>query len=232
MLLSLNKTLDQKVKKKTNELKILNKHLIYAEAKERSNIAADLHDTVLETLGLSVSKIKTMKESDDANNAAMLSDVQELIEQSRNEVRQLIYRLCPQVLKDFDIATSIAFLVEEINKKFHADMQYVNTFDNSIDINETKKITLYRAANELILNILKHSGVKKGKIELSKNQDAVLLKVEDSGIGFDMATINENPFNGFGLFALSERCKNMGGNIKIKSIPSKFTKAVIYIPLN
>ena len=75
-------------------------------------------------------------------------------------------------------------------------------------------------------------GVKKGKIELSKNQDTVLLKVEDSGIGFDMTTINEKPFNGFGLFALSERCKNMGGNITIKSIPGEGTKAVLYIPLN
>lgn len=231
-LVSLNKTLDQKVKKRTNELKILNGHLIYAEEKERSNIAANLHDTVVQTLGLSVSKIKTMEESDDADNAAMLSDIQGLIEQSLDEIRQLIYRLCPPVLKDFDIATAIAFLVEEINIKFHADMQYINTFDNSIDIDETKKITLYRAANELILNILKHSGVKKGKIELSKNQDTVLLKVEDSGIGFDMATINENPFSGFGLFALSERCKNMGGNIKIKSIPGECTKAMLYIPLN
>lgn len=227
----LNKTLDQKVKKRTNELKVLNEHLIYIEEEERSNIAIDLHDTVVQTLGYSVSKIKNMEESDDANNAAMLSDVQEHIEQSLNEIRQLIFRLYPQVLKDFDIATAIAFLVEEINKKFHADMQYINTYGDSIDIDETKKITLYRAANELILNILKHSGVKKGKIELSKNQDTVLLKVEDSGIGFDMATINKNPFDGFGLFALSERCKNLGGNIKIKSILGEYTKTVIYFPL-
>ena len=91
----------------------------------------------------------------------------------------------------------------------NTDIQYINTFDNSIDIDDTKKTTLYRAANELMLNIINHSGEKKGKIELSKNQDTILLKVEDSGIGFDMTTINENPFNGFGLFALSERCKNI-----------------------
>jgi PAS domain S-box-containing protein len=231
-LVSLNKTLEQKVQKRTNELKKLNEHLIYAEEKERSNFAADLHDTVVQTLGFSISKIKNMEESDDANNAAILSDVQELIKQSLNEIRQLIYRLCPPALKEFDIDIAIDFLVEDINKKFHVDIQYINTFDNSVDIDEIKKITLYRVANELILNILKHSGVKKGKIELSKNQDTVLLKVEDSGIGFDMATINGNPFNGFGLFALSERCKNIGGNIKIKSIPGEGTKVVLYIPLN
>jgi PAS domain S-box-containing protein len=231
-LLALNKTLDHKVKKRTQELNILNEHLIHTEEKERSNIATDLHDTVAQSLALSVSKIKTMKESDTADDGQMLSDVQNLIEQSLHEIRQLIYQLCPPVVKDFDIVTAIGFLIEEINEKFHADIKYINNPDDPFAMDEPKKITLYRAANELILNILKHSGVKKGKIELLKNQDTVVLKVEDNGIGFDMTAINKNHFNGFGLFALSERCKNMGGNFKIKSIPGEGTKTVLSIPLN
>jgi len=219
------------LRKNEKQLKTLNKHLIYAEEKERSNISVNLHDTVVQTLGLSVSKIKTMEESDDVNNVAMLSDVQELIEQSLNEIRQLIYQLCPPVLKDFDIATAIGFLVEEINEKFHFDITFINNLEDSIDIDEPKKITLYRAANELILNIIKHSGVKEAKIEFSKNKSAVFLKVEDNGIGFDMAAINENHFNGFGLYGLSERCENMDGNVKIESILGKGTKTTICLPV-
>ena len=231
-LLALNKTLDQKVKKRTQELNILNEHLIHTEEKERSNIASELHDTVAQSLALSVSKIKTMKESDSEDNEKMLSDVQNLIEQSLHEIRQLIYQLCPPVVKDFDIATALGFLVEEMNGKFQADIQYTNNFDNPVEMDEPKRISLYRAANELILNVIKHSGRKKAKIELLKDRDTVLLKVEDKGMGFDMTTINKNHFNGFGLFALSERCKNMGGNFQIKSTPGKGTKIKVSIPLD
>ncbi len=56
--------------------------------------------------------------------------------------------------------------------------------------------------------------------------------VEDNGIGFDMTAINKNHFNGFGLFALSERCKNMGGNFQIKSTPGKGTKIRLSVPLD
>ncbi|MCP4763191.1 MAG: HAMP domain-containing protein [archaeon] len=222
--------LENTVEQRTMQLKKLNENLINTEEKTRSNLANDLHDTIAQTLALSVSRIKTIKEEDNPN-IEMLSAVQENIEQSLNEIRQVINQLCPSVVKDFDIATAIGFLVEEINEKFHADITYINNTEDPITIDEPKKITLYRAANEIILNILKHSGVKEAKVELLKNENTVLLTFEDNGVGFNMTAIKSNHFGSFGLYGLSERCKNMGGSAQISSIPGKGTKAVLSIPI-
>lgn len=229
---TLNKTLDEKVNKRTSELRKLNKHLIYTEEKGRSKFATDLHDTVAQTLAFSVSKIKDIKEADGANDLKKLSEVQELIELSIQEVRQMIYQLSPPVLKDFDIATAIGFLLEEINERFHFDITFINKLEDSIDIDEYKKVTLYRAVNELILNISKHSGLKEAKVDLSQDKNFVLLKIEDHGVGFDMTSVKTPDSQGFGLYGLSERCNAMGGEFKIESTPGKGTKATLYIPIN
>ncbi len=224
--------LESKVEIRTEELNILNKHLIHVEEKTRNELANDLHDTVAQTLALSVSKIKNLKEKDAAFNVEPLSIIQSYIEQSLIEIRQMINQLCPQILKDFDIVTAIGFLIEETNKKFDADIIFINKTNEPITIDEATKIALYRAVNEIILNILKHSGAKKAKVELKKNKDNIIFKIEDSGIGFDPAEIKITQFNGFGLFSLSRRIINMGGNVKIKSKLNQGTEVKIFIPIN
>jgi len=125
------------------------------------------------------------------------------------------------------------YFFEEINEEFHTDITYINNFDGLLHIDEFKKITLYRAANELIINIRKHSGVKEAKVELSQNNNFVLLKIEDHGVGFDMTSVKKSHSQGFGLYGLSERCNNMDGEFKIESTPGKGTKAILlYIPVN
>jgi two-component system, NarL family, sensor histidine kinase UhpB len=101
------KLAEQLLRESKKQLKTLNKYIINTEERERSNIATELHDTVVQSLALSVSKIKNMKESDVVNDVEILSEVQEHIDLSINKIRQLIYQLCPPVLKDFDITTAI-----------------------------------------------------------------------------------------------------------------------------
>jgi signal transduction histidine kinase len=213
------------------QLKTLNNYIILTEERERSTLATNLHDTVAQTLALSVSKIKNLKESVAVNDVEMLSAIQELIEQSIQEVRQQINQLCPPVIKDFDIGTAIGFLVEEINEEYHTDITYINNFDGLLHIDEPIKITLYRAVSELITNINKHSGVKEAKVDLSQNKNFILLKIEDYGVGFDMTSIKTSNSQGFGLYGLSERCNNVGGEFKIESTPGKGTKATLYMPI-
>jgi len=82
------------------------------------------------------------------------------------------------------------------------------------------------------MNIIKHSGSKESEIELSKNEKLLQLRVEDTGVGFDLNKITNKNFNGFGIHSLSERIKNMDGNFEIFSKPGKGTKVLLSIPLS
>ncbi len=225
----LNKALNQKVKKRTRKLKQLNEHLIYTEQRERNAIASELHDNVVQNLAMSISKIKGVAESHSVNNKSTFSAVQEHLEQSLQYAQLMIYQLCPPVLKDFDIVTALGFLIEENNKKYNADVRFINNSETSIDLNEVQKVFLYRAVNELYLNVIKHSGVKEGNVELWTDKTSIRVSVNDKGAGFDANKISETLY-GFGLYALAERLENMNGQLKIDSSVGKGTTITLNIP--
>ena len=230
-LIELNNTLNKKVKERTNDLMRLNEHLVYSEEMERSNLASDLHDGIAQILAISVSRLKDIKDQDSVNDLDGLSEIQAHIEHAIREIRMMIFQLCPPILKDFDIDISLGFLIEEMNEKYHADIEYINNLDVPVRLIEANKIIIYRAVNELIINVIKHSGLKEAKIELSKDNNTILIKIQDHGSGFEINTKNKSDFCGFGLYSLSERFNNMGGEIIIKSEPGKGTKIAMSVPM-
>ncbi|WP_304511892.1 cache domain-containing protein [Desulfobacula sp.] len=221
----------KELRKKTNEQKRLNEHLIYAEEKERKAFAADLHDSVAQTLALSISKIKNIQEPGEPVDLKIIAQIQEYLEQAVKEIRSLIYQLSPPVLDDFEIDIALGSLIEESNEKYDVDIKYINAIDNDIHINKSKKITLYRALNELVINIIRHSGSTDAEIEISQKENFILLRVEDTGVGFDLNKLTNKNFCGFGIYSISERIENLGGSFELFSKPGKGTKVLLSMPL-
>ncbi|MBC8439791.1 MAG: PAS domain S-box protein [Deltaproteobacteria bacterium] len=230
-LIKLNKTLDSKVKKRTDALRRLNEHLILTEDRERKNLAYELHDGVAQFLAIAVSQIKNLKEIDLKNKNKILSDVQKNIENAFKAVRILIHNVHPQILEDFNIDLVLGSLIDSHNEKEKIKIKYINNIFEHINLNETSKLTIYRATCELINNILKHSDSLVAEIELSKIKNNIQIRVEDKGIGFDIHADRLKKYSGFGLYSLSERVENMGGNLIIKSSKGKGTKITLTVPL-
>ena len=219
------------IAKRTTQLKRLNEHLVYAEEGERKAIASDLHDSVSQTLAMSISKIKNIRELKGRIDEGDLSEVQEYLEWSVREIRSLIYQLSPPILDDFDIEIALGFLIEETNAKHHSNFRYINNIEAPVHLDPAVKVTLYRAVNELITNILKHSGSKNGEIEVSKNDETIMIRVEDQGSGFDGDKIKGSDSFGFGLHSLLERMENFGGKIQVDSEQGIGTKVLLTAPV-
>ncbi len=222
-----NDELEKILEKKTIQLKRLNDHLIYSEEGERKSIASDLHDSVTQTLAMSISKIKNLQDQSIALKSEDLSEIQGYLEQAVREIRSLIYQLSPPILDDFDIDIALGFLIEQINLQHQSDFEYTNNTDDPVPLTPAIKITLYRAVSELITNILKHSGVKEGKINIWNKENIIKIIVEDQGSGFDMNAVKNSEVIGFGLSSLSERMENLGGKITVDSSLSVGTKITL-----
>jgi signal transduction histidine kinase len=223
--------LDQKVKDRTKELKRLNEHILYSEDIERRAVASDLHDSAAQTLAISISKIKTIQEPGKSISLESIAEIQGYLEQTVGDIRSMIYRLSPPILDDFGIDIALGFLIEESNKMHDTDIKYINLLDTPAHLKKSNKIAMYRTVSEIIMNIIKHSGSKNAKIELSNNKKFILLKAEDTGTGFDVNLFDEKKFSGFGLLTISEKIKNLGGSFKIVSKPGKGTKVFLSVPL-
>ena len=194
-------------------------------------IASDLHDSVSQTLAMSISRIKSIRELNGRINEEDLSDIQGSLELAVRETRSLIYQLSPPILDDFDIDIALGFLIEETNAKNHSNFHYINNIKAPVHLDSAVKVTLYRAVNELVTNILKHSGSKNGEIEVSKNDKIIAIRVEDQGSGFDMDKIKGSDASGFGLHSLFERIENFGGKVQLDSEPGIGTKILLTVPI-
>jgi signal transduction histidine kinase len=228
---SFNKILEQKVKIRTKELKRLNEHLAQSENQMRNKIASDLHDSVVQTLAISIFKLKNIKVAGKPFNLEEISKIEEYLELSMMEIKSLVYQISPPILDDFEIDTILEFLIEENNKTHNLNIKYIKHIDNPVHIDKTKRILVYRVISELITNIRKHSGSKDAEIEISKSENLILLRIEDAGVGFDQNKYTNKNFCGFGIYSISERIENLGGNFSLFSKPNVGTKILFSIPL-
>ncbi len=222
----------QALSHQADRLKKLNEYLVHSDEVERKMIAADLHDSVVQTLGLGISRTKNLAESNHPPRPDQIWVIQDIIEQAVHEIRTMIYKLSPPILDDFDIDVAIGALIEEINAREGTTYRYINKVTDSIPLPHALKLTLYRAVNELLTNIQKHAGTPNATIELRVSEPDICLQVEDSGAGMDVQTLKPSKDHGFGLYSLSERIQNFGGTLTITSTPGKGTKILLTAPVN
>ena len=93
---------------------------------------------------------------------------------------------------------------------------------------EAIKGFLYKAAQELLFNVVKHAGVNEAKIRVRQCRRYICLSVSDRGRGFDPQGLRETA--GFGLLNIREQIELLGGRMKIKSAKGKGSTFHIAVP--
>jgi signal transduction histidine kinase len=86
---------------------------------------------------------------------------------------------------------------------------------------------VYRIAQELVGNILKHAQATEVDVQLLRNKDQLVLLVQDNGRGYSAARNT-----GIGLRNIQDRVRALGGTFTIEGAPGQGTEASIRIPLN
>src|SRR4029079_12890567 len=73
---------------------------------------------------------------------------------------------------------------------------------------------LYRIAQQAVANSVRHAGAARGAVHPTSSTDAVGLRVEDDGDGFDPTAV---PGDRFGLVGMQERARLLGGTLRVES---------------
>src|SRR6185503_5575251 len=89
--------------------------------------------------------------------------------------------------------------------------------------------SLYRIVQEALRNVWRHAAAREAQVTLTFDGVAVVLMVEDEGVGFDSAAVAEK--DGLGLSGMRERVTEAGGNLQIKTSPGEGTRMRVWIPL-
>ena len=98
-----------------------------------------------------------------------------------------------------------------------------------VQIPEGVEDHLFRIAQELLSNTLRHSHATTLEVYLRQTDSNVLFKIEDNGVGFNTEEILPGSY---GINNMKERVQGLGGQVKIVSFPNQGTTIEIKIPLS
>jgi two-component system, NarL family, sensor kinase len=188
--------------------------LLEGEEVERKRLARDLHDglgSMLSGLKLQLSKL--------SNSATELKEVNNQLDNSIKELRQIAQNMMPESLLKLGLNAALEdlcmrYLSSSLSIEFHS----LGIQDS---ISESQQIAIYRIVQELINNALKHASASNILVSCTQNSTRFFITVEDNGKGFDLK--KETSIISMGLKNIKNRVEFLNGKLEIDSEPENGT---------
>lgn len=202
--------------------KVVQRHSLDAEEKERKRAARDLHDGLgqrLTAIKLSLGAIKNSNKLE-GHLAGVLGETIALVEASMGEVRAISQDILPVVLSDFGLSEGLKRVCVQVSEASGILVSF-DVKGKITPLQDFVKTSLYRIGQECINNAIKYSRSKKIDVEVVHNsvQGFVQLTVRDYGVGFEPQKVKR----GMGLNNIRERAEMINAEVEIKSIVKKGT---------
>ena len=189
-----------------------------AVVEERNRLARDLHDSVKQqvfaiSMQLSAAR-SSLSESDTAY--ASVSQAEKLAQQAGAELTTLIHQLRPPGLERRSLADAIREQVGAWSRQNNVAAE-LDVADVSVDLNTEQ--ALFRVLQEALANVARHSHANRASITLTTENNCVILRIEDNGLGYDTEKITK----GIGLDSMNERLAALNGTLEVSSRQSQGT---------
>jgi signal transduction histidine kinase len=220
---------EHSLKESQSEITALNERLMKAQEEERSRIAGELHDGIVQqmtTVNLLLGAAKLRVPSDSPTKAT-IDEAQEMLIRTGSDVRHLSHELHPALLKEAGLSSALSSYCVE----FSRTRGIAVTCEAECDVKELSPGTalcLYRIAQEALANAAKHSKAKQVRVRLMRANDVVRLIVSDDGAGFVVARPGDS--DGVGLINMRERVRHLDGTFVLESKPGSGTTIRAEVP--
>jgi signal transduction histidine kinase len=147
------------------------------------------------------------------------------------KIRSLAQDLRPPILDALGLKVSMQTYCTEFTRRTHLPITF--EVDESLPVlPDIYNITLYRVLQEAFSNIVKHANASHVWVDLSREDDNIILTVQDNGLGFRTGfRTQEARSNGMGLSNMRERVTIAGGSFSISSDQRRGTILTAQFPL-
>jgi signal transduction histidine kinase len=181
-------------------------------SQERADVAAHLHDSVLQTLAL------IQKHADDGRTVARLARAQE------RDLRAWLY--ADPAAAETSLSGALKAAAAEVEDVHGIPVEVVTVGDAELG-DAARPIVL--AAREAMVNAAKHSGADKVDVYAESAGDRVEVFVRDRGRGFDTAAVSEDRLGV--RRSIVDRMERHGGSATVRSAPGEGTEVRLSMPL-
>jgi two-component system sensor histidine kinase UhpB len=212
---------------RVNRQRQITEAVIEAQEKERTEIGKELHDNVNQILGASNLYINTAMTDEDMRQE-LLERSTELVSKAINEIRKISKSLITPGLREIGLIESVEDIIDDIQVTKH-DLQIELDLQNISEeqIEDRRKLTLFRIVQEQLNNIVKHAKATRVLVRLSIEGTNTVLVVADNGVGFDPSSHRK----GVGITNIMSRAELFNGKVEIMTAPGDGCTLTVSIPI-
>ncbi|MEO6547609.1 MAG: ATP-binding protein [Ferruginibacter sp.] len=192
------------------------------------HISRELHDNLGQVASLIKINLTTINVANAEQAIAKIENTKNLTRQLITDIKALSVNLNGDRLLQDGLAKALEYEIEQLNRtgQFTANFSLEGLVP---EINKDQAIILYRMSQEVLNNIVKHSGAQQIKLAVVTAGNLFTLSFSDDGVGFNVAEKMNG--NGAGLRNLHGRAKLINAVLTIVSEPGNGTNIVIELPL-
>ena len=201
------------------------------EEKERENVAKNIHDD----LGalISILRLNNSRTAKNIGNPEVLTKIHEannvILNKTSESVRSISKKLASPTLVKLGYTKALREVCTNFNQTGEITMHFDNQANGNFNPPQQKAGHLFRASQEIINNIVKHSSATEVNIQLSSRSDATIIRFEHDGIGITEEDVKDliKQDKGLGLTSIRSRLSIIGSSIRYEAPTNQNPKIII-----
>jgi len=225
------KRAEDELKHSHEQLRSLTEHLHLAREEERTLVAREIHDELgqaLTALKIDVSWIKRNLPKKIYPLHEKIKSITELIDKTIKTTKEISVELRPTMLDDFGLEAALEWYADEFQNRTEITCEiHINL--KRLTLDQNRSIVIFRIFQESLTNVARHANATMVKVNIKKDKDNLILRIEDNGKGIAKKQISDS--KSFGLIGMRERLILLKGNLKISGLKNKGTTIEATVPL-
>jgi PAS domain S-box-containing protein len=226
------KVFEDTLRQQQQELRELSARVQEAREEEKTRIARELHDELgqlLTALKMDLSWLRERLPVHERELAARADSMSGLLDRTVSSSRRIASDLRPLMLDDLGLADAAQWLVEDFGKHSGIRLELRAAQAEALEaLSKGAATAVYRAIQESLTNIARHSGAKNAWIVMAQEDGSLYVEIEDDGRGIgagDMAKASS-----LGLKGMRERIAYYGGWLEVGPAPRGGTRLRLRMP--
>jgi len=203
-----------------------------AQEDERQRLARELHDDTLQSIIALKQRVQlAQKNAPDGASQKSLQELENIAEQTIENLRRTTQALRPAYLEDLGLVTALEMLAREMESASNIKVSFQKQGSEK-RLAAPVELALYRMAQEALNNVTRHAQASHAELSIHFGDDKIVMQVRDNGIGFDAPKTPADfaPSGHFGLLGIYERSDLIGARLTIRAAPGKGTQLTIQLP--
>lgn len=214
---------------------MLGLRVIKAQEEERKRVAREIHDGPAQSMANLVLRAEICEKLMDKRPGEVrgeLASLKEMVKDSLQDVRKIIFELRPMVLDDLGIIPALKRYISDFQAKNEINVEFKVSSNIQVRMGDTLEIAVFRIIQEALNNVSKHAQADTVLVYLEQMESQVNLRVKDDGKGFDWnREMDLEKSDSYGLLGVRERVELLEGELKIITAPGEGTDIFVRIPI-